>query len=74
MRRSAPPRCSARAHPGLAFNHLNRDTRAHVDWLVDRANLRRPEDAATLRDGLGASARRLDAAGEDAGRYPVRLG
>jgi len=28
------------------------DGPAHVDWLVDAANLRRPEDEALLRDGL----------------------
>ena len=28
------------------------DERAHVDWLVEVSNLRRPEDAAHLRDGL----------------------
>lgn len=28
------------------------DVRAHVDWLVDVSNLRRPEDEAHLRDGL----------------------
>ena len=29
------------------------DVRDHVDWLVDVSNLRRPEDAAHLRAGLG---------------------
>ena len=29
------------------------NTRAYVDWLIDDSNLRRPEDEAHLRDGLG---------------------